>query len=1663
MKIIPLGMAKEINLDVGWDPLKHSHLFRSKPTEFLRLISPYVKQTFLMPGEFIFKKNHMKSQMVYIISGVIQILSEQDEETPIISLSGGTCIGESSLLIDYPSSYTVICQSACEVSILTRKDFLKTYLKYPNKYKLYLKDIKNRYSETKNYYNAKLLLWDGTKREKETLTLKWIKSTLQELMTDQNIPKDNFSALTMCQDNNLIFCTKYLDLFTVTKKTALITDLVFLRDTCPAIFQPNSFIVNVWNKVIEVTAFAFMIVYPYYASFEPDTTTWYFIFSYFVLVLWILDIYVAFSTAVKEGDQFLTTIKEIAIVRIQNLFFVFDLVSVIPLELILYIIDNARETQNIVMLQVLRLAKCYRIENLFRDSKLKLKWIYLKLITYMLLLIYYLAALLYLYSGNNSTNDLLFPFSKNVSNHSPSVIFIYAGLLAQEMTNKGSKITLKGDYKLLLIKIGMGLLPFFFYMYFMSSAVAMETLTKFDQLKGQIFLSDIMCMMKKVNIKPHLSNLVIRHVQNQLKQNYAIDYKSPYRTIEKKCHPVILQNMYMSKYGSILKSIPLFYNLPKEVILEIAGKCQNLIIEPNEIVTFAGETCKELYIILKGYCQIISSTETANPVLKPNYVVSALEMFLDIPIVHTVITLTHCDLIVIPCNELKTLLFRYPNIMSEFHTVSHVVAERYFPDWTKESSSYVLETTIIEHPPSFKHFGYCLSRNTKAAIEYHKSFDELKSFSCIRYLLLRHTIKPNGKFLKYWEISRCVFAFTTAIITPIIPISTCTRCGWYYLTLFLDVTAWIDIYLRHHICYFNKENIEVSHPLQTAINYWKNALIIDLLGVFPIDGIIISFFNIDDNKTNRVILKMIKLLQSYRIVRGIAYLNNNLISPPKTWVVLQYLPVTILLINTIGAITINSHCKFESSIESSQNFTNGVYCPPNMWLTQPLFEKPLSPLRIYLYGDFYATIITAGPTLQNFQMNAKETIQTAFISVIGYVYFIYIAARIIASTLYINSDRILHQQTISSLIKFLSCRRLDIVLKQEIIAHFEYVHETQQNMQTLIKQIGCTLEAEVLLDVFGEAMKDSIVFGNAPDSFLKNLLVHMHQEIILNRGIICKINDIHNKIYFIVKGNVDVVGADYNRLINLPKGSLFGTLDTINQTRQKLTMVAKGHVELLSISSSDFYKLLSNYSQVKNQFLKLIIFNNDYVLEPHIQAIQAAETSPSILGGRNRLLLNVINQSSIWETFIMACVYLGCFVELYLITMQDHTIIEIIFVYVCDILFIVNIYFNFHFQYKDEYGIIITDKKKIAKRYMKKPLGFYFALASVLPLEIVSLFFINYGNALNVWNLCRFNRLLKIFILIRYLNKTASKLSTNILITTLTFGVKLSLIIEILTSTIIIISCSTPQSNLNPVIKCNWANATSTIKFNIYVDQYASITNIVTGTALVKSPNSPILIFLFIIILIGFKFLASVIIKEIVVILELLLRNKVQYEKITYELKHYMGLRNTSTAILNRVRDYLFFLWKHKRGYQFPILLDEAPYYLREGILNSLYGYLLRTHPVFGLCHVDLIRQISSKMRPVTFLHGDYIAFKNDVDECMYFVHEGGVDSISEETKYYEKIAKTISAGEVFGYEAGLHPNCSHMYSYRANQLTLVVILKREDWIYLLEFFPASKNILLNQ
>lgn len=362
----------------------------------------------------------------------------------------------------------------------------------------------------------------------------------------------------------------------------------------------------------------------------------------------------------------------------------------------------------------------------------------------------------------------------------------------------------------------------------------------------------------------------------------------------------------------------------------------------------------------------------------------------------------------------------------------------------------------------------------------------------------------NGKFVFWWEVTRCIFAVTVNLLYPLTVIYIETDVVHYIITV-LDVTAYIDIYMRHHFSYFNDKRLEVTHPYRTARNYWKHALTVDFLGSICVDLILRSLYGVSHN----MLFYLNRTLQLYRVRGLFKYVFRNTKRMRSVVFMAQTLLAVVIFANLVTSFTFLNFCTHEGEI---------WYCEAGTWIAN---EQHDDQLRRYVLLLFLTVSGLMHTCFSRFEVSTmKEIYFLSFLLMFGYLMYNVVIAKVVAISLTMQKDLLTYQDDMKTLLLFLKYRKLDKKLSEEMVNHFQYVWNKTKSktIHKTFMQFKTSFMVEALYNIYGLAFKDSNIFPAPNEAFFKSLLRDSEHEIYLKRGIIYKVNDIGGEIYLLLRG-----------------------------------------------------------------------------------------------------------------------------------------------------------------------------------------------------------------------------------------------------------------------------------------------------------------------------------------------------------------------------------------------------------------------------------------------------------------------------------------------------------------------------------------------------------------
>lgn len=1297
-EVLPDAMQREILLDTFCVALKHSTLFRKCDIVMGRFLTSTMRQRYYAPGEYVYEMGEYKDKMIYVVSGIIQIVSAQDEQTPIISLSSGTCLGEISLIERQICTARVRCENYVELQILHRKDFMQLAKYYPDQFRLYLKEAKDRYKNAMTFHKIVNSL-----NVENRNTIIWLNDIIVSILSNEK--RHEFgnlyieTELELDKMASLPFLPDYIDLLVLSDRGQLTEDAEFIRTSFPYILHPNALLLKIWELYLIVTCIILLFFQPAYI-FAIEVPKWFYIYSIVVDYTFILDLCIQLCTGIVHKDVYYSTVNDIAKYRFKSWTFYLDIFAIVPFEVFTITFVTGQHGFNELFMKMNRLVKSWRLFKLFYiwGNKLHVdiaKLVYARFSMYLLYFIYIVSYLLY------ASNCRFKPFD---CEYSSDYSTIYSAI--QIVTGIG----IRGGYDKLYHEniIYLMAIVIAYVSFIMISVYCITTglLNSTDKIKLEKLIIEISSIFKMHQIEEQFSNRIHKYIDVQWYYNRGMSLHV--NDDIKSCIPTYLyKNLCEASFASTLREMLFFQNLSDEIISEMCNLLNYTLLPSNEVICYAGDIANNLIILSKGMCEIIG-TECA--LCDKPTVLNPLAFICQVPTIRTCNTKTHCSILTLSYANFMCIINKYPGIGDSFG-----LNWKYNEYYAKQMKQFVLFDTSLhvvepEVPWSIYNFGCVLDEKSKQAYDYyHVPFYRCSNFRFVKYFLMRITINPNGKFFIVYEIIRSVIAIVTVTLHATYYIIVSDGTYWFIILIVLDVIPFLDLYVRLHVCYFNDDGILVKHPLLTAKRYLTHGFVLDLLACLPIERVV--NMNRTQHGTTYQCLHVNRFLQLYRYYRLRHYIGNKDLKPKSKWYYFSLSPFVILTSLFVGSIILTRKCVLDPNIkqdgEMKIHLEDGIECDEQFWLIQSLFKKPISPLRAQLYSFYVVSSSLTTIGMQGFTLqNNRIGLIIATMSIVGYYFSLQLLNKFVTYLSATSDVLSMYQSSLLNLKDTMKYRHISYKLQQLIVNHYDMRWNRQRgkNVINLIQNIHYTLQQDILYHIYGHAIYENSIFPIEGTKFIRNLILFAKHETFMIGANIVSVNDVNSFTHIIYKGTVNVIASDGTILDQLDVGSVFGNLDGLPYVRQKMNFVAGSVVEILSIDSVQFFCILNNYQSLKKVFLfttgrfvhyfpskrnRQNAMRQNMVMTTYYEATNLTEGFKVI----NKLRTIVLDPNAkfirVWLAINFVASYVSILMYMYQMGLSEFNVYYVCVQYFLDVVCIVNFYVKDHLAYENERGHLV--------------------------------------------------------------------------------------------------------------------------------------------------------------------------------------------------------------------------------------------------------------------------------------------------------------------------------------------------------------------------------------
>jgi voltage-gated potassium channel len=202
--------------------------------------------------------------------------------------------------------------------------------------------------------------------------------------------------------------------------------------------------------------------------------------------------------------------------------------------------------------------------------------------------------------------------------------------------------------------------------------------------------------------------------------------------------------------------------------------------------------------------------------------------------------------------------------------------------------------------------------------------------------------------------------------------------------------------------------------------------------------------------------------------------------------------------------------------------------------------------------------------------------------VAGLAFFGYLVGLVASIWSRRDPGRLEFNQNVDHLSQAVRTTKLPPELQRRIYDYYTYMWRERgwYDESNFLQALPPTLRDEVSVHMKQDVLQQVDLFQDAPKSFRQEIARHLCPEVLTPGGYVCREGDLGDRVYFIVRGKVEVLkDSESERLSTLGPGEFFGEISLFTEGPRTASVRAVDFTEVYWLSREAFRQVTSRYPQ----------------------------------------------------------------------------------------------------------------------------------------------------------------------------------------------------------------------------------------------------------------------------------------------------------------------------------------------------------------------------------------------------------------------------------------------------------------------------------------------------
>ncbi len=379
----------------------------------------------------------------------------------------------------------------------------------------------------------------------------------------------------------------------------------------------------------------------------------------------------------------------------------------------------------------------------------------------------------------------------------------------------------------------------------------------------------------------------------------------------------------------------------------------------------------------------------------------------------------------------------------------------------------------------------------------------------------------------------------------------------------IQILFMIDIVLNFRTGY-RKERVLITDRKKVRNKYLRTWFFIDFLSAFPFDlfgGIFYQYFGLTDTLRILRLLRAIKVFELFSSLTLLAMGGNERhqykvleVINPATFRLGFFIYWTALFAHWVACGWIKLNPKFLADADMTTRYIRSLY-----W--------SVTTLTTIGYGDITPT-------------TNEQTVYTMFVMILGVGIYGYVIGNISSILSNVDIARIKFQDKLDTINSFLKYKKIPHELANRIRGYYINLWEFRHGIdeKDIWDELPTALKIDVSLFLHEKLISVVPFFRNASEDLKREVVQELKPMAFMKGDLIFREGDVPHHMFFIAKGNVDIINESTGeKIATLNAGSFFGEMALFDDSLRSASVKAASFCDLYTLEKENFEKVLKHH------------------------------------------------------------------------------------------------------------------------------------------------------------------------------------------------------------------------------------------------------------------------------------------------------------------------------------------------------------------------------------------------------------------------------------------------------------------------------------------------------